>query len=103
MAFDFSFAPPFLDGSAENCRSKAKCKQYSRSFIVTTYNYLYPTTDNHESNVDLTPCPLMDRPHPAALTVLTNVCAGDAHMLLDKYLNTGILPNFSLYPYNYST
>jgi len=28
------------------------------------------------------------------ITVLTSVCAGDAHMLLDKYANTGILPNF---------
>jgi len=37
------------------------------------------------------------------LTVLTNVCAGDAHMLLDKYANTGILPVFFLSPYNYST
>ena len=47
------------------------------------------------------------------LTVLTSVCAGDAHMLLDKYVNTGFLPNFfpfvvksadlyALYPYNYS-
>jgi hypothetical protein len=26
-----------------------------------------------------------------------------AQMLLDKYANTGILPNFSLFPYNYST
>jgi hypothetical protein len=48
------------------------------------------------------------------LTVLTNVCAGDAHMLFDKYANTEILPDFfsfvvksaglyALYPYNYST
>ncbi|MBC2696469.1 MAG: hypothetical protein HF982_14580 [Desulfobacteraceae bacterium] len=28
---------------------------------------------------------------------------GDANMLLDKYVNTGIFPNFSIYPYNYST
>jgi hypothetical protein len=40
---------------------------------------------------------------PTTLTVLTKVCAGDAHMLLDKYANTEILPNFPLYPYNYST
>jgi hypothetical protein len=48
------------------------------------------------------------------LTVLTGVCAGDAHMLLDKYAHKGIVPNFfpfvvksadlyALYPYNYST
>jgi hypothetical protein len=48
---------------------------------------------------------------PITLTVLTNVCAGDALMLLNKYANKGILPNFfpfvvkstDLYPYNYST
>jgi len=57
----------------------------------------------------------MDVPNsPSTLTVLTKVCAGDAHMLLDKYANKGILPNFfpfvvksadlyALYPYNYST
>ena len=39
----------------------------------------------------------------STLTVLTNLYAGDAHMLLDKYANTEILPNFFLYPYNYST
>jgi len=31
---------------------------------------------------------------PTTLTVLSNVSAGDAQMLLDKYANTGILPNF---------
>jgi hypothetical protein len=29
--------------------------------------------------------------------------AGDAYMLPDKYVNTGILSNFFLYPYNYLT
>ncbi len=38
----------------------------------------------------------MDVPNsPSTLTVLTKVCAGKAHMLLDKYANTEILPNFS--------
>jgi len=52
--------------------------------------------------------------HPTALTLLTNVCAGGANMLFDKYASTGILPKFApfvvkyvdlyvLYPYNYST
>jgi hypothetical protein len=41
--------------------------------------------------------------HPTALTVLTSICTGDVHMLLDKYANTKILPDFSLYSYNYST
>ena len=50
----------------------------------------------------------------STLTVLTNLCAGDTHMLLYKYANAGILPDFfpfvvksadlyALYPYNYST
>lgn len=51
---------------------------------------------------------------PTTLTVLTKVCTGDAHMLLDKYVNSGIFYNFfsfvvksanlyAIYPYNYST